>query len=78
MFRTKYLSNGVVERLKSRLVVLGNHQEAGINYTKTFAPVAKMTTIRTFLVIAASKNWELHQMDVHNAFLHVIWMKRCI
>ncbi|RVW82344.1 Retrovirus-related Pol polyprotein from transposon RE2 [Vitis vinifera] len=69
-FRTKYFSNGDIERLKSRLVVLGNHQEAGIDYHETFSPVAKMTTVRAFLAIAASKNWELHQMDVHNAFLH--------
>ena len=64
------MSNGEVERLKSKLVVLGNHQQAGIDYTETFAPVAKITIVQTFLAIAASKNWELHQMDVHNAFLN--------
>ncbi|RVW38919.1 Retrovirus-related Pol polyprotein from transposon RE2 [Vitis vinifera] len=70
VYRTKYFSNGDIERLKSRLVVLGNHQEVGIDYHETFSPVAKMTTVRAFLAIAASKNWELHQMDIHNAFLH--------
>ena len=58
-----------MERFKARLVIFGNHQVAGIDYTKTFAPVAKMTTMRVFLAVVAAKNWD-HQMDVHNTFLH--------
>ena len=49
---------------------MGNRQIEGIDYSETFAPVAKMVTVRTFLAITAARNWELHQMDVHNAFLH--------
>ena len=70
MFRTKYHSTGAVERLKARQVVHGNRQIKGIDYNETFAPVRKMSTVRVFLAVAISKGWELHQMDVCNAFLH--------
>jgi hypothetical protein len=48
----------------------GSNQREGLNYTETFAPVAKMVTVHTLLVIATSCGWHLHQLDVNNASLH--------
>jgi len=50
--------------------MLGNTQVEGEDFHETFALVAKMTTVRCLLSLAISKGWELHQMNVHNAFLH--------
>lgn len=66
----KYKADGTLERYKARLVALGNRQVEGVDYGETFAPVAKMDTIRLFLKVAAGRNYEVHQMDIHNAFLH--------
>ena len=70
IYSIKLNSDGTLARYKARLVALGNRQEYGIDYEETFAPVAKMTTVRTILAIAASQSWPLYQMDVKNAFLH--------
>ena len=48
-------SDGSLDRYKARLVALGNKQEYGVNYEETFALVAKMTTVRTVISIAASQ-----------------------
>ena len=70
LYKTKFDALGKETRKKSRVVACGNRQREGLDYTDTFAPVAKPTTVRLLLQIAAAKGWELHQMDVHNAFLH--------
>ncbi|KAL0427329.1 UNVERIFIED_CONTAM: Retrovirus-related Pol polyprotein from transposon RE1 [Sesamum latifolium] len=70
VYKIKYNSDETIERFKARLLVLGNNQVEGIDYHETFAHVAKMVSVRTFLAVAAIRNWELHQMDVHNAFLY--------
>eukprot|EP01018_Ginkgo_biloba_P040667 Gb_20537 [translate_table: standard] len=70
VFKTKYKSDGSVDKYKARLVAKGFKQKEGIDYQETFAPVAKMITIRVVIALAAQFQWELHQMDVKSAFLN--------
>ena len=52
------------------MVAKGFSQVPGIDYSETFAPVARMNSIQIVLAIAAANRWEVHQMDVKSAFLH--------
>jgi hypothetical protein len=70
VYKVKHNSDGSISKYKARLVAKGYAQTYGIDYEEAFAPVAKMATSRAMILMATSRGWVLHQMDVKNAFLH--------
>ncbi|KAM6587476.1 hypothetical protein CsatA_010081 [Cannabis sativa] len=70
VYRNKVDEHGVIVRNKARLVAQGYNQEEGIDYEETFAPVARLESIRMLLAFACHKNFILYQMDVKIAFLN--------
>ncbi|KAH9659333.1 hypothetical protein KPL70_023823 [Citrus sinensis] len=70
VFRRKYNSNGSLQTFKARLVAKGFKQRNGIDYFDTYAPVARLTSIRVLFAIASLNNLYVHQMDVKTAFLN--------
>jgi len=83
VFRAKKDAAGIVVRYKARLVAQGFSQVPGVDYFDTFAPVARLASIRTVLALAATENYEIHQIDIKGAYLNgvltsdeVIYMKQ--
>ena len=70
IFKNKQDANGIVVRNKARLVAQGYSQVEGIDYGETFAPVARLESIRILLAYATHHNFKLQQMDVKSAFLN--------
>jgi hypothetical protein len=69
-YKTKLNAKGEVEKHKERLVAPGFSQQPSINYNKTFAPVARLDTVRMVLAIATHNKWCMYQMDVKSGFLN--------
>ncbi|TFY79108.1 hypothetical protein EWM64_g4908 [Hericium alpestre] len=70
VFKIKCDAAGAIIKYKARLMAQGFSQIPGVDFTDTFALVAKLSSIRILVVLAARFNWELHQMDVKNAYLN--------
>lgn len=61
MYKTKLNENGEIDKHKARLVAKGYSQKHGVDYTKVFAPVARMDTVRLIIALAAQKNGEIYK-----------------
>ena len=70
VYKIKLNDQGAPDRYKARLVAKGYTQKQGLDYQETFAPVAKMTSIRVIVAVAAHNNWSIHQLNVTAAYLN--------
>ncbi|GJY38718.1 zinc finger, CCHC-type containing protein [Tanacetum coccineum] len=70
IFKRKLKVDGTIEKFKARLVIQGFKQKSGINYFDTYAPVARIGTIRLLIAMTSIHNLIIHQMDVKTAFLN--------
>ena len=67
-FTIKYNIDGSIERSEARLVAKGYAQIYGIHYSETISPVTKKSTIRFLISLAVNFNWQLHQINIKNAY----------
>jgi hypothetical protein len=70
LFKIKHVADGSIEKYKARFVAHGFSQKEDIEYEETFAPVARYSSIRTIIALAAKMKWKLHQMDIKTTFLN--------
>ena len=59
-FKIKHVVDGSIEKYKERFVAREISQNEGIDYEVTFSPVARYTSIRTIIALAAKMKWKLH------------------
>nr|KAJ0217072.1 hypothetical protein LSAT_V11C300142760 [Lactuca sativa] len=70
ILKRKMKVDGTIDKYKARLVIQGFRQKEAIDFFDTYAPIARISTIRLLLALAAIHNLVIHQMDVKTAFLN--------
>ncbi|GJX28174.1 retrotransposon protein, putative, ty1-copia subclass [Tanacetum coccineum] len=70
IFKKKTDMDGIVHAYKARLVAKGYTQRYGVDFEKTFSPVADIKAIRILISVAAYYDYEIWQMDVKSSFLN--------
>lgn len=66
----KYGTNGALDKKKARIVAKGYAQTYGKDFHETYAPVARISSVRTTLAIAIQKGMHIQQLDVTTAYLN--------
>jgi hypothetical protein len=60
LYKIKHVADGSIEKYKARFVARGFSRKEGIDYEETFAPVARYTSIKIIIALAAKMKWKLH------------------
>jgi hypothetical protein len=70
VLRNKYAADGTLDRRKAREVAKGFTQRPGIDFHDTFVPVARLSSLRLLVALAAKYNLKIPQLDVTSAYLN--------
>lgn len=70
VLRNKYTSDGSIDKRKARIVARGFSQRPSVDFHETFAPVARMSSIRAAVAVAAQRNMRIEQLDITTAYLN--------
>ena len=76
VYKSKLNPDGSIQKYKARLMAKGFKQKPGVDYYETYAPVARLETIRTVIALAAQKKWKLYQLDVKSTFFKWLSQRR--
>lgn len=72
VLKNKHKADGRLEKRKARIVAKGFSQRPGIDFSDTFAPVARLASLRMLIALSAQQEMSLSQLDIASAYLHGI------